>query len=106
MVERGVLVDDFTYPSVLRACGEILDLGLGREIHSRIKVSGFGRDLFVGNALVAMYVKCGHWDDARNLFDRMPERDIVTWNSMISGYAMKGMLEEAFGLLQLTPEGS
>ncbi|XP_019707967.1 pentatricopeptide repeat-containing protein At1g71490 [Elaeis guineensis] len=106
MVERGVRVDKFTYSAVLKACGEMRELELGREIHRRIDGSGLEWDLYVWNALVALYVKCGALEVARKVFDGMAERDVVTWNSMISGYASKGMWEEAFQLLERMPETS
>ncbi|XP_072974445.1 pentatricopeptide repeat-containing protein At1g71490 isoform X1 [Typha angustifolia] len=106
MVELGVWVNKFTYPSVLRACGEIFELDLGREVHRRIGESVLEWDLCVWNSLVGMYAKCNELDTARKLFDGMVERDVITWNSMISGYALKGMWEEAFELLQLMPETS
>ncbi|KAK6916167.1 Pentatricopeptide repeat [Dillenia turbinata] len=55
---------------------------------------------FKTNALIAMYGKCGEVDAARKLFDMMPERDLVTWNSMLNGYASKGMWTEAFKLFE------
>nr|XP_018675732.1 PREDICTED: pentatricopeptide repeat-containing protein At1g71490-like [Musa acuminata subsp. malaccensis] len=105
MVERGVRVGKHAYSSVLRACGEMGDLGLGREIHVCMDAAGIELDLCAWNSLVAMYVKCGAVDAARRLFDGMPERDVITWNSMISAYASVGRWEEAFELLQSMLEG-
>ncbi|MFS7922781.1 putative tetratricopeptide-like helical domain superfamily [Helianthus anomalus] len=98
MVGKGVIPDKFTYPSVLKACGEDFDLGFGREVHESIVKAGLERNLFVRNALVFMYGKCGDLNVARQLFDEMPVRDCVSWNSIISGYACKGMWREAFEL--------
>nr|UPT49329.1 pentatricopeptide repeat protein AaPPR253 [Agave angustifolia] len=100
MVGRGCEVDKFTYPSVLKACSMILDLDLGRVIHGIIEISGLQHDLFIRNALVSMYANCGLMSVARKLFDVMSEKDIVTWNSLISGYSSKGMVEESFELLE------
>ncbi|PSS26679.1 Pentatricopeptide repeat-containing protein [Actinidia chinensis var. chinensis] len=98
MVNMGIKPDNFTYPSVLKACGEELNLDFGREIHKCVDVSCLDWCLFVQNSLVSMYGRCGEVDAARRLFDDMPEKDAVSWNSMISGYASKGMWEEAFNL--------
>ncbi|XP_071691626.1 pentatricopeptide repeat-containing protein At1g71490-like [Rutidosis leptorrhynchoides] len=98
MVKQGIVPDVFTYPSVLKACGEEFDLGFGKAVHNLIVQSGLGWNLFMYNALVFMYGKCGDLKSARKLFDEMPERDCVSWNSIISGYASKGMWREAFEL--------
>ncbi|KVH98256.1 Pentatricopeptide repeat-containing protein [Cynara cardunculus var. scolymus] len=98
MVEKGVIPDNFTYPSVLKACGEEFDLGFGREVHDSIMKAGLEWNLFVHNALVFMYGKCGDLKVARKLFDEMPVRDGISWNSIISGYASNSMWREAFEL--------
>ncbi|KAK9153575.1 hypothetical protein Sjap_001055 [Stephania japonica] len=100
MLESGAAPDRFTYPPVLKACGEVRDAGRGRAVHRRARESGVERSLFVSNALVAMYAKCGEIGVAREVFDGMPQRDVVSWNSIILGYASKGMWEEAFDLFQ------
>ena len=100
MVGRGCEVDKFTYPSVLKACSMILNLDLGRAIHGIIEICGLQHDLFVRNALISMYANCGMMRVARKLFDVMSKKDIVTWNSLISGYSSKGMVEESFELLE------
>lgn len=52
------------------------------------------------NALVDMYAKCGSIDTAMNLFEVMPQRDLVSWNSMIAGYAIPGYGEKALMLFK------
>ncbi|XP_050377135.1 pentatricopeptide repeat-containing protein At1g71490 [Argentina anserina] len=96
MVNKGIRPDCFTYPSVLKACAEKLDIGFGKEVHKSIDASCQEWNLFVHNALVSMYGKFGLVDVARQLFDNMPQRDIISWNSMISCYASRGMWNEAF----------
>ncbi|KAG2581114.1 pentatricopeptide repeat-containing protein At1g71490-like [Panicum virgatum] len=103
MLALGVAADRFTYPSVLRACGELRDATVGRGIEQLIQRWGYGLDMYVWNALVGMYAKCGQLEDARRVFDGMPARDVVSWNAMVSGYASTGMWGEAFGLLQRVP---
>ena len=52
-------------------------------------------NLFTGNGLVAMYGKCGSVVEARRVFDGMPFRDIVSWNSLVAGYAQSGRFDLA-----------
>lgn len=110
MQEEGVLPDHRTFVAVLKACCSPLIPGKGvdarkhvniervRAIHSQAVKSGYGSDVYVGNILVAVYAKCGNLVDARHVFDGMPHRDLVSWNSMISGYAQMDEGEEALKL--------
>lgn len=54
--------------------------------------------MFVQAGLVSFYAKCGQLSVARKVFDGMPERTVVAWNSMISGYEQYGYADEAVGL--------
>ncbi|CAL5009576.1 unnamed protein product [Urochloa decumbens] len=103
MLAFGVGADRFMYPSVLRACGELRDATVGRGIERRVQRWGYGLDMYVWNALVGMYAKCGELEDARRVFDGMPARDVVSWNAIVSGYTSAGMWGEAFELLQQVP---
>eukprot|EP01018_Ginkgo_biloba_P002634 Gb_30098 [translate_table: standard] len=100
MQRTGIQPNQFTFPSVLPACANLESLEQGMEIHEEISRSGFQSDIFVGNALVDMYAKCGSIEKARQLFDKMPERDVVTWTAMIAGYAQNGQGVEALKLFR------
>lgn len=89
------------FVAVLQACTATAALGKGRLFHGHAIEYGFESDLFVGNALINMYAKCGSLLDARALFDRLPRRDVVTWSSLIAGYAQHGHCPEAIQLFQL-----
>ncbi|KAF8655111.1 hypothetical protein HU200_061244 [Digitaria exilis] len=103
----AVAPDTFTYPSVLRACAEAGDLALGRAVHVRAADAGMDGHLFFQNALVSMYAKCGDLVAARRVFDGMGHRDVVSWNSMISGYAASGLWREAVDLFsRMRAEGA
>eukprot|EP01018_Ginkgo_biloba_P003196 Gb_11220 [translate_table: standard] len=103
MQRTGIQPDQFTFTSILPACANLAALEQGMEIHEEIIRSEFQYNVFVGNALVDMYAKCGSIETARNLFDKMHQRNTVSWNTMIGGYAMHGYGKEAlklFGLMQ------
>ncbi|KAI9098476.1 hypothetical protein K1719_025101 [Acacia pycnantha] len=86
MVEDGVQPDLFTFPRVLKACGGIGSIQVGEEVHRHVVRFGFLNDRFVLNALVDMYAKCGDIVKARKVFDKMPHRDSISWNSMLTAY--------------------
>eukprot|EP01018_Ginkgo_biloba_P036819 Gb_28171 [translate_table: standard] len=96
----GVKPNSMTFASVLPAYASVAALEQGMEIHEEIMKSGFESDVFVGNALVDMYAKCGSMENARILFDKMPQRDVVSWNAVIAGYAMHGCDKEALELFR------
>ncbi|KAK6914951.1 DYW domain [Dillenia turbinata] len=94
----GVRPDVYTFPCVLRSCGGLSDLGRGREVHVHVIRFGFESDIDVVNALITMYAKCGDVLSGRILFDRMPRRDRISWNAIISGYFENAMCVEGLEL--------
>ncbi|XP_039130403.1 pentatricopeptide repeat-containing protein At3g26782, mitochondrial-like [Dioscorea cayenensis subsp. rotundata] len=101
MLSFGRRADNFTYPFVLMACGHLLLVEVGERIHGEVVVSGFESDVYVANSLVSMYSKFGQMGIARNLFDRMPQRDLTSWKTMLSGYVKNGYPDVALSLLSL-----
>lgn len=100
MQGSGAQPDKFTFPRVLKACAGLEALHQGKEIHGDIVRRGLESDVFIRNALIDMYAKCGSLETARALFDKMPQRDIVSWNSMIAGYGQSGYCDEALKLFR------
>lgn len=98
MQRQGVKPDKFTFVSILGACGAVGDLERGRAVHNEIIKSGVKINLFVWNALVDMYIKCGSIESAREVFDRMCQRDVVSWTALIAAYVKSGDSETALGL--------
>eukprot|EP01018_Ginkgo_biloba_P030303 Gb_38441 [translate_table: standard] len=92
---EGVTPNSVTTVSVLPACAHLAALQRGMWIHAYIIRSGFELDLSVGNSLVDMYAKCGCIQAARQLFDEMSQKDVVSWSVMIGGYGMHGYGEDA-----------
>ncbi|KAM1018685.1 hypothetical protein FF1_040148 [Malus domestica] len=95
MCDAEMRADEMTLVIVLSACSKLGDLSLGRKISGYIYDNGVCRDVFIGNALVDMYLKCGDADFARKVFNEMPVRNVVSWNSMIAGLAHQGKFKEA-----------
>ncbi|XP_077236083.1 pentatricopeptide repeat-containing protein At3g12770-like [Tasmannia lanceolata] len=92
---EGVNPDGFTLPYVLKACSGLLALEMGRRVHAQIFRHGFESDIFVQNGLIAMYSKCGAIGPALLLFNVLQNRTVVSWTSIISGYAQNGHPLEA-----------
>lgn len=82
----GLKPDKFTFPVVLKVSGHCLMIGTGGSLHSMAVKSGFGSDLHVDNTLLRMYAVFGVIKFARQVFDEMLQRDIVSWSSMMSAY--------------------
>ncbi|XP_019096661.1 PREDICTED: pentatricopeptide repeat-containing protein At3g09040, mitochondrial [Camelina sativa] len=100
MKSSGYNIDDFTFTSLLSTCAASHDLVMGSQFHSVIIKKKLTENLFVGNALVDMYAKCGALEDARQIFERMCDRDNVSWNTIIGSYVQDENESEAFGLFK------
>lgn len=96
----GVTGNEFTFPSVLKACASTMDFIFGKQVHGIIVVTGFESDVFVANTLVLMYAKCGNILDSRRLFEDIPERNVVSWNALLSCYTQSDLFVKAMGLFQ------
>ncbi|CAL5407898.1 unnamed protein product [Camellia sinensis] len=90
--------DHYTFPCVLKACSGSENLRVGIQIHDAAVKVGLNANLFIGNGLIAMYGKCGCLVQARRVLDEMLHRDVVSWNSMVAGYAQNGQFDEALGV--------
>lgn len=95
MHQNGILPSEFTFSSVLNACGRVPALVEGKQVHVRVMQSGFIGNNIVQTALLDMYAKCGSVCDACDVFDGMVERDVVAWTAMICGYAKVGRMVDA-----------
>lgn len=95
MLRTGTRPNDFTFSSVLGACAGYCSLLMGQQVHSSILKSGVPDDIVMSSSLVDMYAKCGDVDAAYCVFDAMPNRNVVSWNSIIGGYARHGLATRA-----------
>ncbi|XP_039115126.1 putative pentatricopeptide repeat-containing protein At5g52630 [Dioscorea cayenensis subsp. rotundata] len=96
----GISSNEFTFPSVLKACSATSDLKAGLQVHAFIVLTGFESDVFVANTLLVMYSNFGCVVDARKIFDGIPDSNEVSWNAMFSGYVKNGWFEDAIGLFR------
>lgn len=100
--EEHMQMDNLTYVIALQACGTLAEsegaifvkgealrvvaLVIGCALHADAKKKGFASHIFFRNTLISMYGKCGSIMKAENVFNELPERNIVTWNAMLSAY--------------------
>ncbi|KDP40185.1 hypothetical protein JCGZ_02183 [Jatropha curcas] len=98
--KEGVEPTNYMVSSVISACAGFAALELGRSVHALALKACLEDDIFVGSALVDMYGKCGSIEDCRQAFQEMPERNLVTWNAMISGYAHQGHADMAIRVFE------
>ncbi|KAJ7971579.1 Pentatricopeptide repeat [Quillaja saponaria] len=87
VMRSGVKPDNYTLPFVIRTCRDTRDLSMGRVIHDIILKYGLQFDHFICAAIVDMYAKCRVIEDAQQLFEKMLNKDLVTWTVMIGAFA-------------------
>ncbi|GKB46617.1 pentatricopeptide repeat-containing protein [Tanacetum coccineum] len=100
MLLSGQTPDISTISSVLCACANLTSLGKGKDLHGKTFKLGFQHDVFVGTALVDMYAKSGDIESSKRAFNKMPERNEVSWTAMIQGLAENGHAEESLELFE------
>ncbi|CAN8229596.1 unnamed protein product [Cochlearia groenlandica] len=96
MHKRGVISDEYTLATVLKACGSLFVINQGKQIHAYAIKSAHDLDLWVSSGFLDMYVKCGDMKAAQFAFNSIPVPDDVAWTTMISGCIENGEEEQAF----------
>ncbi|GLT95569.1 hypothetical protein SLE2022_132450 [Rubroshorea leprosula] len=89
--DHSVTPDDFTFASVFSACAGFASMHSGKQIHAHLIRTGLNQDVGVGNALMNMYAKCGSIEYANSVFNKMIHRNLVSWNTIISGFGNHGL---------------
>eukprot|EP00250_Pteridium_aquilinum_P014600 c22087_g1_i1 orf=558-3443(+) len=97
---EGLAPNATSYVCALKACGGVGAIGKGREMHAEIMMKGFDEDIVVGNILINMYAKCALLAEAQNVFDEMRAHDVISWTTLIAGYAEHGPSEEALNTME------
>ncbi|KAG5034329.1 putative pentatricopeptide repeat-containing protein [Glycine soja] len=102
MREKGEVPDGYTYSSSLKACSCADAAGEGMQIHAALIRHGFPylAQSAVAGALVDLYVKCRRMAEARKVFDRIEEKSVMSWSTLILGYAQEDNLKEAMDLFR------
>ncbi|KAL5982712.1 hypothetical protein ACLOJK_016788 [Asimina triloba] len=100
MHAEDFVIDMYALSSALSACAGLTDFRTGTQIHALILKSSFSSDVYMGSALIDMYSKCGHPFSAQRIFDGMPVRNVVSWNSLITCYEQNSPVGEALKLFR------
>ncbi|XP_059063261.1 pentatricopeptide repeat-containing protein At5g16860 isoform X2 [Cryptomeria japonica] len=95
MQSAGLKPNSKTFASIIPACANPGALQQGKEIHKQVIRSRLESTVFVASSLVDMYAKCGDIQKARELFDKMQNKDVLSWTVMIAGYTQNGFDVEA-----------
>lgn len=99
-----VVPDKYTFPSMIKACSNVLSLEEGRILHAVAVRCGTEGDVFVGSSLIDFYGKCEKIECARKVFDGMPLRNEVSWTAMMVGYLNFGDMAAAKCLFDEMPK--
>ncbi|PKA47603.1 Pentatricopeptide repeat-containing protein [Apostasia shenzhenica] len=92
---EGFIPDSGTFSSLIPVCTALDCVQLGLQIHTLAIKNGTNFDIFVGSALIDLYSKFGFSSSAGNIFSAIPNKNVVVWNSMISGYSHNGLITES-----------
>ncbi|CAL1407415.1 unnamed protein product [Linum trigynum] len=98
MIMFNIESSNYTFTYVIKSCTSLLSRKHGRIVHGHVLVNGYGTYVYVQSALVAFYTKVEQLGDAGKVFENMPERSVVAWNSLISGYEQHGLAKESIDL--------
>ncbi|XP_043705126.1 pentatricopeptide repeat-containing protein At4g13650-like [Telopea speciosissima] len=100
MNENGLRPNHMTFASIFKSCATCTDLKVGLQFHAQVIIRGFESYILVSNSFINLYAKCGDINDSSRIFQNtINYRDVITWNSMICGYAYHGCGREALDTL-------
>lgn len=100
MVKEGVPMDEFVFSIILKVCGVLEYLNMGRQIHGYSVKLGMDSNVSVGTPLVDLYVKCRSFESACQAFERITEPNDVSWSCIITGYCQIGEFQESLKIFK------
>ncbi|KAI3783682.1 hypothetical protein L1987_42768 [Smallanthus sonchifolius] len=101
MLSKGFELNLYSYSSILNICGDLPAIEWGKQTHCCIIKLKFNSNVVVGSALIDMYAKCGRLSNARVVFNNFSLKNIVSWNTMLVGYAHHGHGEKALEIYNM-----
>lgn len=100
MRKEGPKPTEFAFASVLSVCGTMAILEQGQQLHTHCLIAGLDHTAMVRSGLINMYSKCGSIQESLIIFNESECNDIVSWTSMINGYAEHGLSHESIDLFE------
>ncbi|CAL5193305.1 unnamed protein product [Lathyrus oleraceus] len=105
MLLVGIQPDLLTVVSLTSIFGQLSDQRVSRSIHGFVmRRQWIEKDVVIGNALVNMYAKLGDMSCAHTVFDQLPSKDAISWNTLITGYTQNGLASEAIDAYNMMEE--
>nr|XP_043620157.1 pentatricopeptide repeat-containing protein At2g33760-like [Erigeron canadensis] len=101
MLESGLVPDKICLVTIVNACAKLGAMNKAEVVDDIIQKQYSSLDVILGTAMIDMYAKCGSIDSARKIFDRMREKNVITWSTMIAAYGYHGHGQKALELLPL-----
>ncbi|XP_039158969.1 pentatricopeptide repeat-containing protein At3g49740-like [Eucalyptus grandis] len=95
ILEAAKTPNAYTLSIALAMCATLCSLGHAKQIHCYIIRNASLSEASLSNGLITVYSKCGVLDSCLRVFNKMPERDTVSWNALISAFAQHGKGKEA-----------
>ncbi|KAK9993784.1 hypothetical protein SO802_023487 [Lithocarpus litseifolius] len=95
---------NFTFCNALNACSSIFAQKEGKQIHGVAIEMGLEDDEVVSRPLMDMYFMCGKLENAHRVFEQLGSKDLISWTSIVSGYATSGKTREAKELFDQMPD--
>ncbi|CAM8883607.1 unnamed protein product [Rhodiola kirilowii] len=100
MVLIGIVPDEYSFPSLVKACGKAKALEEGKQLHCFAIKLGFSSNAYICPTLINLYTECGEMGSARRVFDEMLEPCVVSFNALITGYARASQPNESLSLFR------
>ncbi|GJV46881.1 pentatricopeptide repeat-containing protein [Tanacetum coccineum] len=101
MQERGIVPDKICMVTVVNACSKLGATNKAKVVHDIVRNEYHSLDVILGTAMIDMYAKCGSIDSAREIFDQMREKNVITWSTMIAAYGYHGQGQKALELFPM-----
>lgn len=89
-VQPALQMDSFVLSLALKVCGMNVNMSFGESMHAYSVKTDFVNSVFVGSALLDMYMKVGKIEQGCMVFDEMSIRNVVSWTAVITGLVHSG----------------